>query len=176
MREAWDQMKEVYSFSFDPDPYLEWAIANKQYAVVSWEKIDGFNGAWRMAQPGRGTSVGAQGASSYENYSEFKAAQSYGMTGYNPDTGDYTGLFIAGEATASPGLSGWVEGSLQTGLQAVAGIVRYLNMPGSNNGYRARRAEIGAFPASTANVASFALHAHPGESPYMENEDAAANK
>lgn len=172
VREAWDQMKEIYNFSFDPDPYLEWAIANKQYAVVVWEKIDGFNGAWRMAQPGRGTSIGPN-EPAYQHYSEFKAAQSYGMTSYNPETEEYTGLFIAGEATASPGLSGWVEGSLQTGLQAVAGIVRYLNMSGNNNGYQAAQTNADELPTATANVASFALHAHPGVHPYGQSDDAA---
>ena len=45
-----------------------------------------------------------------------------------------------GEASASPGLSGWVEGSIQTGLQAVAGIVKYLIMRAHATTLRVRRA------------------------------------
>ena len=74
------------------------------------------------------------------------------MTSYNPEVSEYTGLFIAGEATASPGLSGWVEGSLQTGLQAVAGIVKYLNEDNPT-----------ALMTPTPSTGiSFALQAHPG--------------
>ena len=45
-----------------------------------------------------------------------------------------------GEASASPGLSGWVEGSIQTGLQAVAGIVKYLIIRAHATILRVRRA------------------------------------
>jgi len=76
-----------------------------------------------------------------------------GMTSYNYETSNYTGLFFAGEASASPGLSGWVEGSIQTALQSVGGILKYLN-----------DASPTIHEPSTQGV-SFALHAHPGDKP-----------
>ena len=149
-RTAWRQMTDIYGFGSEYDQYLEWALANNQAAYIVWEKVDGFNAAWRMAQPGRGTDYGDP-KSGVALYSEFRTTQTFGMTSYNPETNAYTGLFIAGEAAASPGLSGWVEGSIQTALQAVGGILKYLNdeKPTQNR-------------PSTAGV-SFALQAHPGD-------------
>ena len=149
-RKAWRQMTDIYGFGSTYDQYLEWALANNQAVYIVWEKVDGFNGAWRMAQPGRGTSYGPLNR---EDYSEFRTMQTYGMTSYNYETSNYTGLFFAGEASASPGLSGWVEGSIQTALQSVGGILKYLN-----------DASPTIHEPSTQGV-SFALHAHPGDKP-----------
>ncbi|ADE40008.1 FAD-dependent oxidoreductase [Candidatus Puniceispirillum marinum] len=155
VRKAWNQMKSIYGFGTQYDNYLNWAIENEQTAFVVWEKIDGFNAAWRMAQPGRGTAYGDLKGKTYARLSELQTAQIFGMTSYNPETSQYTGLFIAGEATASPGLSGWIEGSLQTGLQAVAGIVKYLNE--ANPSVLA--------PKKPVTGKNFALQAHPGITP-----------
>lgn len=152
-RTAWRQMTEIYGFGNEYDQHLEWALANNQAAYIVWEKVDGFNAAWRMAQPGRGTDYGDPN-SGVARYSEFRTTQTFGMTSYNPETKAYTGLFIAGEASASPGLSGWVEGSIQTALQSVAGIVKYLN--------DAKPAQ--QRPGVKSGV-SFALQAHPGDRP-----------
>ncbi len=149
-RKAWRQMTNIYGFGNVYDQYLEWALAHNQAVYIVWEKVDGFNGAWRMAQPGRGTSYGSPGS---ESYSEFRTMQTFGMTSYNYETENYTGLFFAGEAGASPGLSGWVEGSIQTALQSVGGILKYLN-----------DSSPAIFKPSTQGV-SFALHARPGDKP-----------
>lgn len=149
-RTAWRQMTEIYGFGDQYDPYLEWALANNQTAFIVWEKVDGFNAAWRMAQPGRGTDYGDPN-SGVARYSEFRTTQTFGMSSFNPETNAYTGLFIAGEASASPGLSGWVEGSIQTALQAVGGIVKFLNVA----------EPVQQRPTPRSGV-SFALHAHPG--------------
>ena len=153
VHKAWRQMTDIYGFGTTYDKYLMWALENEQYAFIVWERVDGFNAAWRMAQPGRGTTYGEPGPDKRKRFSEFQTMQTFGMTSYNGKTGEYTGLFIAGEASASPGLSGWVEGSIQTGLQAVAGIVRYLNRD------EAPKRLTPVTPAGT----SFALHAHPGD-------------
>lgn len=150
---AWRQMTDIYGFGTQYDDYLDWAIKNKQVAFIVWEKVDGFNAAWRMAQPGRDTKYGDPNEAAL--YSEFQTMQTFGMTSYNPETKAYTGLFLAGEASASPGLSGWVEGSIQTGLQAVAGIVKYLN------DVEPRKVTP---PAPNTGI-SFAMHAHPGRTP-----------
>ncbi|MEG9863061.1 MAG: FAD-dependent oxidoreductase [Parvularculales bacterium] len=154
VRKAWRQMDDIYEFEGMYDQYLEWAIEHKQYSVIVWEKIDGFNAAWRMAQPGRATIYGDPNADKRDQFSEFQSMQTFGMTSYNFNTDKYTGLFIAGEASASPGLSGWVEGSIQTGLQSVAGIVKYLNS----------KAPTPLHP-NMPEGSSFALHAHPGRTP-----------
>lgn len=156
VKNAWLQMAEIYGFSAsDYGLYLNWALTNNQYAVIVWEKVDGFNAAWRMAQPGRGSEYGDPAGNPIERLSELQTVQTFGMTGFNPETGKYTGLFLAGEATASPGLSGWVEGSIQTALQAVAGIVRYLNIDSPQP----------VTPVVDYTDVSFALNAIPGENP-----------
>ncbi len=73
-RSAWKQMKDVYDFGSEYDNYLEWAITNKQTSVIVWEKIDGFNAAWRMAQPGMGTQYGSSATHTYASLSEFQTA------------------------------------------------------------------------------------------------------
>ena len=153
-RTAWRQMVDIYGFGNQYDQHLEWALANNQAKYIVWEKVDGFNAAWRMAQPGRGTDYG-DANSGVALYSEFRTTQVFGMTSYNPETSAYTGLFIAGEAAASPGLSGWVEGSIQTALQSVGGILKYLkdDSPAPQH-------------PSTGGV-SFALQAHPGDTPLI---------
>jgi tryptophan 2-monooxygenase len=153
VRNAWRMMTDIYGFGTQYDNYLEWALKNKQAAVIVWEKIDGFNAGFRMAQPGRATEYGdnQQGTKVYATYSELQSMQVFGMSSYNPEISAYTGLFIAGEASASPGLSGWVEGSIQTALQSVAGIIKYLNV-----------AKPERHSPSISGGTSFALQAHPG--------------
>ena len=163
--ESWSQVKDIYRETCpDIDSYdanITWALANDQAAMIVWEKIDGFDGAWRMAQPGRGTNYGNDDAGQPPHFSEFETAQTFGMSSFNPETDAYTGLFIAGEATASPGLSGWVEGSIQTGLQAVGGIVKYLNHPATAT------QPMQKLPAGV----SFALHSHPGMMPLTSSDE-----
>lgn len=152
VRLAWQQVDRIYQFNGAYDANIEWAIENGQSASIVWEKVDGFNAAWRMAQPGGQTDYGDPASSALSRYSEFETAQVFGMTSYNPEIEEYTGLFISGEATASPGLSGWVEGSIQTALQAVAGILKYLN-----EGTPTR-----LDPEDNITRTNFALQAHPG--------------
>ena len=155
--EAWNQMKEIYAGKLpdDVDEYLAWAIKNDQARSLVWTKVDGFAGGWRMAQPGRNVSYGSIASGS--TTSEWQAIHTQGITGVNEDTGKYTGLHIAGEATAWEGLSGWSEGAIQTALQAVSGILLACNV------YN---------PLSLTKVAptggtSFSLPNLPGETMYI---------
>lgn len=153
VRYAWQQMKEIYGFDDSIDSHLNWALSHQQTAVIVWEKVDGFNAAWRMAQPGAELAYGddSNDADPLALLSEFQTAQVFGMTSYNHEVDGYTGLFLAGEATASPGLSGWLEGSIQTGLQAVSGIVKFLNEELPTK-----------LTPTISSGSSFALSAHPG--------------
>lgn len=152
VRLAWQQVDRIYSFNGQYDDYIDWAIENGQSQSIVWEKVDGFNAAWRMAQPGGQTDYGDPATSAVARYSEFETAQIFGMTSYNPEISAYTGLFIAGEATASPGLSGWVEGSIQTALQSVAGILKFLNEDTPPR----------LDPTIDTTNVNFGLQAHPG--------------
>ena len=128
IEEAWQQMKEIYGALLpdDVDNYLSWAMGNQQAKSLVWTKVDGFSGGWRMSQPGRNTSYGDKRTGT--TISEWQAIHTQGVLGINEDTGEYTGLHFAGEATAWEGLSGWSEGAIQTALQAVSGILLAYNV------------------------------------------------
>jgi hypothetical protein len=139
IRTAWDQMKKIYQDSAntnntlpnDVDSYLDWALDSKQYATIVWGNEDGFSGGYRMADPG-------ENLMDSELYTLGKAggqASLYlaGLTSYNwdADVQRYTGFFPAGESVAWLGLSGWIEGAIQSALGAVIGTVIYINKLGS---------------------------------------------
>lgn len=133
VRSAWDQMKEIYAdpanvrypLPDDADAYMEWALSNNQAKAIVWSIEDGFAGGYRMADVGRNDrdNAAGQGNAGSEQYALWMACQ----TSRNADTGRLTGFFPAGEAISWLGLSGWVEGAIQTALAATIGVVRYLN-------------------------------------------------
>lgn len=162
VRAAWAQMLEIYQHEHNTshplpdnvDDYLEWAIANNQYTAISWVEVDGANGAFRMPdvdinmEPKGTTRVGGQ-----------QALWDACETSFNHDTGEMTGLFIGGEAVAWLGLSGWIEGALQTGLAATIGAVNYINTKYPTPGQEGPDITI----PSTVELGSFTLPVLPGE-------------
>jgi len=126
VRVAWDQFEQICAGTSalpgDIDEYRDWAITNRHYQAVVWSTVDGFVGRYRMSSPGLNQRV--RGADLAGGQTELWAACE---SSCNPDTGLYTGLFPAGEAVAWLGLSGWMEGAIQTALASTIGIVKYLN-------------------------------------------------
>jgi hypothetical protein len=130
VRTAWAQMKEIYSdpgnskkLPEDADQYLEWAIANKQYRALTWTSVDGVNGGYRMSSPGLNQPA-LDGSNSTPPQQALWAACT---RSYNEDTKKETGLFLAGEAISWLALSGWIEGSMHTGIASTIGVVKYVN-------------------------------------------------
>jgi hypothetical protein len=128
VRTAWAQMKEIYSdpgnsqkLPDDVDEYLEWAIKNKQYRALTWTSVDGVNGGYRMSSPGLNQSLDRSLMPPQQALWEACTSS------YNEDTNSNTGLFLAGEAIAWLALSGWIEGSIHTGLASAIGTIDYLN-------------------------------------------------
>jgi hypothetical protein len=76
-----------------------------------------------MADVGRNDQTGPGGPRVAEQTALWNACR----TSRNADTGQLTGFFPAGEAIAWLGLSGWIEGAIQTALTATIGVVSYLN-------------------------------------------------
>jgi lysine 2-monooxygenase len=153
IRSAWDQMKEIYganganTLPSDVDSYLDWALTNNSYATIVWSNIDGVGGGYRMADVALNQidpNTGGQTAL-------WQACQ----TSYNADSKTYTGLFPAGEAVAWLGLSGWIEGAIETGLAATIGVVQYLN-----------KHYTGKAPSNAINGNSFCLPMLPGPAQY----------
>ncbi|WP_153301870.1 flavin monoamine oxidase family protein [Endozoicomonas arenosclerae] len=76
---------------------------------VDWDLESGVNGAFRMAMPGQ--------------YGMQEALFNQGIGQSGPDNG----LYLAGEALAWYGLSGWIEGSLHTGINAALSSIQRIN-------------------------------------------------
>jgi hypothetical protein len=159
VQRAWDQMIDIYSDSAnsqhplpsDVDSYLDWAMSNNQYQAVVWTDVDGFAGGYRMAGLGLNQKIDAIGT--IGGQAELWASC---QTSLNRDTGQLTGLFPAGEAIAWLGLSGWIEGAIQTGLVATIGVVNYLNqLPAGAN-----------IPSHNLNGKSFSLPLLPGDTQF----------
>ena len=81
---------------------------------VEWQSNPHFNGAFKLSQPGQDQYV-------HDMFFDFQKAL---------DAGADTGCYIAGDCVAWT--SGWVEGALQTGLNAAAGVIKSLR--GTLNG------------------------------------------
>lgn len=85
---------------------------------VEWQSNPHFNGAFKLSQPGQDQYV-------HDMFFDFQKAL---------DAGADTGFYIAGDCAAWT--SGWVEGALQTGLNAAAGVIKSLHgtLNGDTNG------------------------------------------
>jgi tryptophan 2-monooxygenase len=83
-------------------------------ASICWEQKYGFNGGWRMANPGQADQV------------RVLHEQCLGLSAERNN-----GLYLAGEAMSWYGLSGWIDGALKTGAQAALSSVRRLNSLGA---------------------------------------------
>lgn len=156
VRTAWAQVKTIYAdggVTLD-DNYVSWALSNKQYQVINWTNVDGFAGGYRMSDPGENLQDQPSGSTTRE--SNQGAMWWSCATGYNYDTYHFTGFMLAGEAVAWLGLSGWVEGAMETGLAAACATVYMIN----NFSQYAPSAQVG--PTSC----SFCLPMLPGEVQY----------
>ncbi|GBC59388.1 amine oxidase [Desulfonema ishimotonii] len=71
----------------------------------SWENADGYNGAFKLTYPGQ-----------YE-YQKILCRQPL-----SPEPESRNGVFLAGDSVSWAG--GWVEGALQSGLNAAMGVIR----------------------------------------------------
>lgn len=81
---------------------------------VEWQSNPHFNGGFKLSQPGQDEYI----RTLFYDYQKALA----GDFGY-PDSTD-TGCYLAGDCLAWT--SGWVEGALQTGLNAAAGVIASL--------------------------------------------------
>jgi tryptophan 2-monooxygenase len=98
------------------DPYsgkqINWADLLVAYSVnnddpvriIQWQSEPYFNGAFKLSQPGQDTYVQSM-------YWDYKKA----------GTGNDTGVYVAGDCASWT--SGWVEGGLQTGLNAACAVI-----------------------------------------------------
>ncbi|HAV2278588.1 FAD-dependent oxidoreductase [Serratia marcescens] len=78
-----------------------------QSTTLCWEDEYGYNGGWRMANPGQ------------QQYVQLMHEQTLGL-----DPQWNNGLYLAGEAMSWYGLSGWVDGAIKTGIQAAISAAR----------------------------------------------------
>jgi hypothetical protein len=79
-----------------------------EYCVWSWEEACGYHGAFRMAYPGQ-------------------EAKHWALFNQGKKVSESNGVYLAGEAIAWLGLSGWIEGVLQTGLDSFLCVVDRIN-------------------------------------------------
>ncbi len=111
-------LKEIYAYEWNEewDALFDTAIQNQAFRTINWSHERGFAGGYRMADLNR-----------------------YDDQFYMWATGFYAGntnsaLFLAGEATAWLGLSGWVEGALHTGINTTNGVGTWFQTSASNFG------------------------------------------
>jgi len=99
-------LKEIYSAEWrdEWDTMFSDAILNNHFQTINWSHERGFAGGYRMADLNR--------------YTDQRAMWS---TGLMPGKAN-AAVFLAGEATAWLGLSGWIEGALHTGINSTVGI------------------------------------------------------
>ena len=79
-----------------------------EHFVWSWEEAYGYHGAFRMAYPGQ-------------------EAKHWALFNQGKKVSESNGVYLAGEAIAWLGLSGWIEGALQTGLDAFLSVTDRVN-------------------------------------------------
>ncbi|MGI9251905.1 MAG: flavin monoamine oxidase family protein [Pseudohongiellaceae bacterium] len=85
-------------------PAIESAILNGKFYAINWSHERGFAGGYRMADLNR--------------YSDQVHMAVSGVLPNRPDAA----VFLAGEAIAWLGLSGWIEGALHTGINSTLGV------------------------------------------------------
>lgn len=90
----------------DWDKHFQNALDNGNYKAISWSHERGFAGGYRMADLNR-----------------YQEQKNLWLSSSVPNSTN--ALFIAGEASAWLGLSGWVEGALHTGLESCLGVATW---------------------------------------------------
>lgn len=111
-------LKAIYESEWTDewDDYFTTAINDNAYRTISWSHERGFAGGYRMADLNR--------------YPEQHAMSQSNKTPANSQAA----VLLAGEATAWLGLSGWVEGALQTGIDAACGVGSWFKKSGKEFG------------------------------------------
>ena len=79
----------------------------EQIHTINWETTYGYNGAWRMANPGQ---------------QQMHLAMLGQMMGADQQYNN--GLYLAGEALSNYGLSGWIDGAIKTGMIAALSAIK----------------------------------------------------
>jgi len=79
-----------------------------EHYVWSWEEAYGYHGGFRMAYPGQ-------------------EAKHWALFNQGKRVSQSNGVYLAGEAIAWLGLSGWIEGALQTGLDTFLSVTDRIN-------------------------------------------------
>lgn len=104
-------LKEIYSMEWrdEWDSLFNQAIQRQDFRAINWSHERGFAGGYRMADLNR--------------YKDQLNMWFSGLYVEHPDSQ----VFLAGEATAWLGLSGWVEGALHTGINATIGVGSWFN-------------------------------------------------
>jgi monoamine oxidase len=88
---------------------IENEMVHDQSISICWENQYGYSGGWRMAHPGQA------------NYVQVMHEQCLGLnTKWN------NGLYLAGEAMSWYGLPGWIDGAIQTGLEAAISAISHV--------------------------------------------------
>lgn len=99
--------------AYGPENYNKWigrirdAINNEKFTAINWSHERGFAGGYRMADLNR--------------YPDQEAMAVANRNPHNPKSP----LYLAGEAVAWLGLSGWIEGALHTGINATHGVLEW---------------------------------------------------
>ena len=109
-------LKEIYAAEWrdEWDTLFHNAIQAGNYKTINWSHEQGFAGGYRMADLNR--------------YPDQFAMWQAGFISNDSDAA----VFLAGEATAWLGLSGWIEGALHTGINTLAGIGGWFNLHAPN--------------------------------------------
>ena len=74
---------------------------------ISWEEMKGYNGAFRLTQPG-----------------QYTYQQSLFHQPFTPSPQHHNGVYLSGDTTSWAG--GWVEGAFRSGLDAAMAIIKKL--------------------------------------------------
>ena len=158
---AWDQLKRIYADNdrklVIDDNCLGAALARNDVATIVWSREDDFAGAFRMADPGRNLH-NMSGGNTFSEWDGLNQA----IIGRKTDGSSTGGLFVIGEAVAELGLSGWIEGAIQTALMSTDGFLQWLNT------------ESPTFPTSnpiSQNSNKFSLPYLPGNIQYIPSSE-----
>ena len=129
-----DEWRDEWDSNFDD------AIQNHAYRTINWSHKRGFAGGYRMADLNR-----------------YADQVNMWISGVFPRESN-AAVFLAGEAVAWLGLSGWVEGALHTGINSTIGVGNWFKTTAS--GFTNWNKVVD--PGSIAGV-SFAPIVGPGE-------------
>jgi monoamine oxidase len=94
-----DALEEIYGKEMRHT--IEKEMVHDQSISICWENQYGYSGGFRMAHPGQA------------DYGQIMQEQCLGLNAKWDN-----GLYLAGEAMSWYGLSGWIDGAIQTGLEA----------------------------------------------------------